>query len=131
MAFVHYTDQDVQPKGGDDTGSVKRLLGSEETILPDPKRTKMSSKETPDTGSDKGSHTPGLSGTPGAMRKQQKGKQDEKNKGRRRGTRPQVEDDPERPKTPRLSKKQCAILIGFSGTNYAGMQMCVRVSPYP
>lgn len=124
----HHTNQEAQPKGEGDTGSSKRLLGPGETILPDPKRTKMSSA---DTSSDKGSHAPGSPGTPDAIQKPQKGKQNEKNKGRRRGTRPQVEDNPDRPKTPRLPKKQCAILIGFSGTNYAGMQMYVPVPPPP
>jgi tRNA pseudouridine38-40 synthase len=49
----------------------------------------------------------------------------EKNKGRRRGSRPDEElaQDETRQKTPRLPKKQCALLIGFCGTGCAGMQM--------
>jgi tRNA pseudouridine38-40 synthase len=48
----------------------------------------------------------------------------EKNKGRRRGSRTdeRLQDD-DRPKTPRLPKKQSALLIGFCGTGCAGMQM--------
>jgi hypothetical protein len=119
----------LQPKGGDDNGSAKRLLEIEETVLPDPKRARTSGEEIPGVGSDKGFHAPGHLGKLEAKRKPQKGKQNEKNKGTRRGTRSQVEGDPDRTRTPRLSKKQCAILIGFSGTNYAGMQMYARVSP--
>ena len=93
-------------------GTAKRLLEGEGTALPESKRAKVD--ENPGIGPDKG---PYVSDT---AQKSHKGKQNEKNKGRRRGTRPQAED---RPKTPRLPKRQCAILIGFSGTNYAGMQM--------
>ena len=100
-----------------DMATAKRLLEGEGTALPEPKRAKI------DENPDKGSHISGLSGTSEATHKSKKGKQNEKNKGRRRGTRPQVEDHADRPKTPRLPKKQCAILIGFLGTSYAGMQM--------
>ena len=44
----------------------------------------------------------------------------------RRGTRsePAVEDDDANaPKVPRLPKRQCALLIGFCGSGYSGMQM--------
>lgn len=121
--------QDVQPKGEDDPGLAKRLLEVEETVLPDPKRAKMSSEETPLTGPDKGSHD--VPGPSEATRQPQKGNQNKKNKASRRGTRPRVEDDPNRPRTPRLPKKQCAILLGFVGTNYAGMQMYVLFHPSP
>lgn len=30
------------------------------------------------------------------------------------------------PKAPRLPKRQCALLIGFCGSGYSGMQMCVQ-----
>lgn len=45
----------------------------------------------------------------------------------RRGTRQEgaAEEDDGQPKAPRLPKRQCALLIGFSGTGYAGMQMFV------
>lgn len=33
--------------------------------------------------------------------------------------------DPDAPKVPKLPKKACALLIGFSGTGFNGMQMCV------
>ena len=117
------TNQDVQPQGGDDVGAAKRLLEGEGTALPEPKRAKINDKDDPDIGPDKGSHVSHPSGTSEAKQRSQKGKQNEKNKGRRRGTRPQVVDDADRPRTPRLPKKQCAVLIGFSGTGYAGMQM--------
>lgn len=115
------TNQDIQPKCANDMATTKRFLEGEGTVPPEPKRAKIDGN--PDTGPDKGSYASDLPGTPEATHKSQKGKQNEKNKGRRRGTRPQVEDHPSRPKIPRLPKKQCAILIGFSGTNYAGMQM--------
>lgn len=111
----------VQPKSGNDMGAAKRLLEAAGSSLPEPKRAKVD--ENPDVASDKESHVPGPSASPEATRKSKKSKQNEKNRGRRRGTRPEVDDNSDRPKTPRLPKKQCAILIGFSGTNYAGMQM--------
>ena len=110
-------------QGENDSGTGKRLLEVEDAVLPETKRTKTESKEDAGIGSDKGPHVSGPAGSSEATRKLQGGKQKEKNKGRRRGTRPQVEDNANRPKTPRLPKKQCAVLIGFSGTNYAGMQM--------
>jgi len=117
------TNQGVQPGEGDGNGAgtVKRLLEGEGTTLPEPKRAKVD--ETPEVDPDNRSYVSGPSGVSKTTQKFQKGKQNEKNKGRRRGTRPQLEDHPDRPKTPRLPKRQCAILIGFSGTNYAGMQM--------
>lgn len=125
----HQTNQDVQPKVGDDTGSVKRPLMADEAVLPDSKRAKVGTEGTLDTGSDKGPDLHSFSGTPETARKPQKGKKSDKNKGRRRGTRLQAEDDPDHPRTPRLPKKQCAILLGFFGTNYAGMQMYAPASP--
>jgi len=118
------TSQDVRPKDGNGAGSAKRLLEGEVTALPGPKRAKTDNEGEPDTDPNKGPRALDLPGTSDAKQKPQKGKQDGKNRGRRRGTRPQqVEDDPDRPKVPRLPKKQCAVLIGFSGTGYAGMQM--------
>ncbi len=50
-----------------------------------------------------------------------------KGKGRRRGTRnndTEVESTQgSEPKIPRLPKRQCALLIGFCGAGYNGMQM--------
>lgn len=52
-----------------------------------------------------------------------------KGKGRRRGTRNDDADadvgasQSNEPKTPRLPKRQCALLIGFCGAGYNGMQM--------
>lgn len=114
------TTHDVQPK---DSGMAKRLLEGEGTTLPEPKRAKTDNEQDAGAGPSEGSYVSGPTGTSEAKQTSQKGKRNEKNKGRRRGTRPQVEDDPDRPKTPRLPKKQCAVLIGFSGTGYAGMQM--------
>lgn len=58
---------------------------------------------------------------------------EEKRSGRRgrRGTRNDetTEGEPgsvqDGPKAPRLPKRQCALLIGFCGSGYSGMQMCV------
>lgn len=97
-------------EGGIDPGPAKRLLEEAGTTPPEPKRVKAREEHS------------GLDSTP-TKQKGPKGKRNEKHKERRRGTRPQPEDDPDRPKTPRLPKKQCAVLIGFSGTGYAGMQM--------
>ena len=46
---------------------------------------------------------------------------------RRRGTRAEdaTEDGEPREKAPRLPKRMCAVLIGFCGSGYNGMQMCV------
>jgi len=118
------TSQSVRPKDGNDAGTAKRLLEGEGTAPPEPKRAKTDNEDYPNTGPNRGSYVSGLHGTSDPKQKSQKGEQKEKSKGRRRGTRPpQVEDDPDRPKPPRLPKKQCAVLIGFSGTGYAGMQM--------
>ena len=60
-----------------------------------------------------------------------KGKQKDQKKSERRnrrGTRdePTVEgEDANVPKAPRLPKRQCALLIGFCGSGYSGMQMYV------
>ena len=110
---------DVRHRDGDDTTGpgAKRYL---ETNPPGPKRAKISG---PDMDSDKGAYVSGPSATPEAAQKSRKGKQNEKNRGRRRGSRLPARDEADRPRFPRLPKKQCAVLIGFSGTNYAGMQM--------
>jgi len=123
VVFPDEMDQDVHPNGADDTGVAKRLLEGDGITPPEPKRARIDNEENSDNGPYKGSHVSGPSGTSETTRELQKGKQSEKNKGRRRGTRPRVEDHADRPKTPRMPKKQSAVLIGFSGTNYAGMQM--------
>lgn len=110
--------QPAQPTDGDDTSGGKRLL-VDGTALPESKRAKIDGGESADTGPD---NVLIPSGTSETTRKPKKGEQNEKNKGRRRGTRPQA-DNPDQPRAPRLPKRQCAVLIGFSGTNYAGMQI--------
>ena len=112
--------EDAQTKGGNGTGAAKRLLEGEGTSPPEPKRTKTDNEENPSIGPDNRFHVSVASDAGHGL---QKGKRNEKKKGRRQGPRSPVEDDPNRPKTPRLPKKQCAVLIGFSGTGYAGMQM--------
>ncbi|KAI0741709.1 tRNA pseudouridine synthase [Daedaleopsis nitida] len=56
-----------------------------------------------------------------------KGKDKEYVRSRRRGTRPEGEDAPppesSEPKAPRLPKRPCALLIGFCGEGYNGMQI--------
>lgn len=58
-----------------------------------------------------------------------KGKDKEYVRTRRRGTRPEGEEAPQlengEPKAPRLPKRPVALLIGFCGDGYNGMQMCV------
>lgn len=50
---------------------------------------------------------------------------------KRRGTRPEGEPAPdEGDKGPRLPKRASALLIGFCGAGYSGMQMCVRLPSY-
>jgi tRNA pseudouridine38-40 synthase len=50
-----------------------------------------------------------------------------KEQGMRRGTRPEGEEvqDSDEPKGPRLPKRQCALLIGYCGSGYSGMQWYV------
>jgi hypothetical protein len=47
----------------------------------------------------------------------------------RRGTRPEGDEKPSEQSetTFRLPKRQCALLIGFNGSGYNGMQMCVHL----
>lgn len=46
----------------------------------------------------------------------------------RRGTRPEGEEREDNgEKGPRLPKRQCALLLGFCGSGYSGMQMCVTL----
>jgi len=60
--------------------------------------------------------------------KSRKGKEKAtKNPGRRRGTRAEGEEGEESsgPKEPRLPKRQCALMLGFCGSGYRGMQLYV------
>ncbi|TBU57653.1 tRNA pseudouridine synthase [Dichomitus squalens] len=66
----------------------------------------------------------------GGRNKRQRGKKGEETayeRTRRRGTRPEGEAAPTtedgEPKAPRLPKRQCALLIGFCGDGYNGMQI--------
>ncbi|RPD64120.1 tRNA pseudouridine synthase [Lentinus tigrinus ALCF2SS1-7] len=66
----------------------------------------------------------------GDMQKKQrgkKGKEKEYVRSRRRGTRPEGQEAPlpenGEPKAPRLPKRPCALLIGFCGDGYNGMQI--------
>lgn len=61
-----------------------------------------------------------------------KAKAEDNKLGKRRGTRLDVPEGEKvqhggEPKGPRLPKRQCALLIGFCGSAYNGMQMYVRV----
>ncbi|KAF9006061.1 pseudouridine synthase [Cyathus striatus] len=56
------------------------------------------------------------------------GKKNNRSRPGRRGTRNQEEedklrDDADRPRAPRYPKRQCALLIGFCGSGYSGMQI--------
>lgn len=73
----------------------------------------------------------------GGRNKRQRGKKGEEKdyvRNRRRGTRPEGEEVPTiengEPKAPRLPKRQCALLIGFCGDGFNGMQMCVCLPFY-
>ena len=68
----------------------------------------------------------------GGRNKRQRGKKGEEKdyvRNRRRGTRPEGEEAPAaengESKGPRLPKRQCALLIGFCGDGFNGMQMYV------
>ena len=57
---------------------------------------------------------------------QQTDQKQKKKKGRGRGRQrqePAEGEESTEPKTPRLPKRQCALLIGFCGTGYSGMQL--------
>ncbi|KAL7280704.1 hypothetical protein ACG7TL_005644 [Trametes sanguinea] len=66
-------------------------------------------------------------GKKGQKQKGKKGKDKEYTRTRRRGTRPEGEEartpDDGEPKAPRLPKRPCALLIGFCGDGYNGMQI--------
>ncbi|KAI8996395.1 tRNA pseudouridine synthase [Trametes punicea] len=66
-------------------------------------------------------------GKKGQKQKGKKGKDKEYVRTRRRGTLPEGEDartsDSGEPKAPRLPKRPCALLIGFCGDGYNGMQI--------
>ena len=69
-------------------------------------------------------------------RAQQADQKQKKKKGRGRGRQrqePAEGEESTEPKTPRLPKRQCALLIGFCGTGYSGMQLyvCRRMSLLP
>ncbi|KAI0676070.1 pseudouridine synthase [Trametes maxima] len=63
----------------------------------------------------------------GKRQKGKRGKDKEYVRTRRRGTRPEGEEAPTpdngEPKAPRLPKRPCALLIGFCGDGYNGMQI--------
>ena len=73
-----------------------------------------------------------VDGKKGQKQKGKKGKDKEFARNRRRGTRTEGEEvrtpDNGEPKAPRLPKRACALLIGFCGDGYNGMQMCVSMS---
>lgn len=68
----------------------------------------------------------GSSSSPAGKSAQRADQKQKKKKGRGRGRQRQepVEGgESTEPKTPRLPKRQCALLIGFCGTGYSGMQL--------
>ncbi|KAJ8489355.1 hypothetical protein ONZ51_g2998 [Trametes cubensis] len=68
-----------------------------------------------------------VDGKKGQKQKSKKGKDKEFARNRRRGTRTEGEEvrtpDNGEPKAPRLPKRACALLIGFCGDGYNGMQI--------
>jgi hypothetical protein len=73
------------------------------------------------TASEPDAKAPRLAASP----KRGKAKEKTPPRDKRRGTRTEPRaDDAER--APRLPKRQCALLIGFAGTGYSGMQMYVH-----
>jgi tRNA pseudouridine38-40 synthase len=77
------------------------------------------------TASEPDAKAPRLADSRGASPKRGKAKEKTPPRDKRRGTRTEPRaDDAER--APRLPKRQCALLIGFAGTGYSGMQMYVR-----
>ncbi|KAJ7464571.1 pseudouridine synthase [Mycena latifolia] len=100
----------------------------EEGEDPQPKRVKTSEEREQETAEEEG--TTGKRRDAAGYPKSRKGKdKDTKNTGRRRRTRNEeaLEDGAasEEPKTsaPRLPKRMCALLIGFCGSGYSGMQI--------
>ncbi|KAJ7763584.1 pseudouridine synthase [Mycena maculata] len=123
----------------------------EDGDAPEPKRVKTDEETAVDDGQATASEQPAASETPAADApdaakaggrpkgkgrgaaanpKSRKGKEkDTKKPGRRQRTRNEevAEDGPAEtsgePKTPRLPKRMCALLIGFCGSGYSGMQI--------
>lgn len=68
----------------------------------------------------------GSSNSPAGKSVQQADQKQKKKKSRGRGRQrqePAEGEESTEPKTPRLPKRQCALLIGFCGTGYSGMQL--------
>lgn len=122
---THEEGEDPQPK------RIKALEERELTIVDaktkaDPSQTTQDAPDAlPENGAAKGKRRD-ASGYPGSRKGKDK---DTKNAGRRRRTR--NEEDLESGKTgaeprssaPRLPKRMCALLIGFCGSGYSGMQI--------
>ena len=132
----------TEDKGSPISSSVRRRCDEPEDAKGSPKRVKVDTQSTVDVnslkpGSDlQGDKKPQKRRDAGGYPKSRRGKgKDNKNVGRRRGNRPEVnearpgpsETDPQdlSDKSPRLPKRQSAILLGFCGTGCAGMQMLV------
>lgn len=127
---------------GDETPDSKRVKGSEDTAMPDVQPGEQTtSTSAPEAGPSSipaeksGEKAKNKRRDASGFPKSRKGKEkDMKNAGRRkRQTRndealEQGAGDPDarpsgEPKAPRLPKRMCALLIGFCGSGYRGMQM--------
>lgn len=102
-----------------------------ETLGQPSKRRRLDEPSTVDQGGDR--ENDGEVARNSSNRQIQKGKEKEKKRGRGRGrqTREEVgreiqldEEGNVIPKALRYPKRQCALLLGFCGSGYSGMQMC-------
>lgn len=125
--------------------NLKRLRGDEhspDVALAVPKRLKMDSEpasegetsggtahgESNQPTSAEGDKPPSSRGGEKSGRPRKSKEKEGKVRDRRRGTRGEETEsrDSAEPKAPRLPKRQCALLIGFCGAGYNGMQMYVK-----
>ncbi|EPQ56520.1 pseudouridine synthase [Gloeophyllum trabeum ATCC 11539] len=128
MSEAEATGAGLKRSVDEDPSSSKRVriesenATPEDTPVPDAKDVEPEAKEgvEPDGGNEKGKKGGKAKGKQGKDKKAKP-----KGKGRRRGTRQDGSGDEGEsgPKTPRLPKRQCALLIGFCGTGCNGMQI--------
>lgn len=138
----HLEEKRKQPRLGDEPRTVETTTGSADDLpIPGSSSTKM---EHPETEMDVDAHFPdadnereqskGQGGRKGHTGKQKEKKKTRREPRSRAGFRSRNEEDAEKPpmldvegnpipKPLRYPKRQCALLLGFCGSGYSGMQM--------